>query len=176
MNLFHFNVVCSDFDASYDFYTQAVGMKPLTSSSAGTNAGRPAGAAPSSRRPGEGRPQPQEARQVAELLGFEGSGEYRGAFLYWGSATRGPYLDLLEWRDPKPAVPRSPQNVGLSRIAIQVDSLDEQLARLEEHGVPTLTAPKEFVLGVTRVRVVCFRDPDDVLLEYLEYVDKPWGS
>jgi catechol 2,3-dioxygenase-like lactoylglutathione lyase family enzyme len=151
-------------------------MKPLTSSSAGTEGNATARASTSSRRPGEGRPKEGEAKAVAELLGFEGTGEYRGAFLYWGSAAKGPYLDLLEWRDAKPPVPRSPQNVGLSRVAIQVDDLDAQLARLEEHGVPTLTAPKEFVLGVTRVRVVCFRDPDDVLLEYLEYVDKPWGT
>lgn len=176
MQLFHFNVVCSDFDASYDFYTQAVGMRPLTSSRAGTrpNAGdRPAS---STVRPGEGRPRPGEAKEVAELLGFEGTGEYRGAFLYFGSHATGPYVDLLEWRDPEPPVQRSPRNIGLSRVAIQVDSLEEHLARLEQHGVPTLTAPKEFVLGVTRVRVVCFRDPDDVLLEYLEFVDKPWGT
>ena len=38
MFLFHFNVVCSDFDTSYDFYTNAVGMHSLTSSRAGTAA------------------------------------------------------------------------------------------------------------------------------------------
>jgi hypothetical protein len=42
--------------------------------------------------------------------------------------------------------------------------------------LPILSEPKELVLGVTRVRVVCFRDPDGVLLEYLEFVNRPWGS
>lgn len=181
MFLFHFNVVCSDFDTSYDFYTKAVGMRPLTSSRAGT------GVHPSSEpaltptpthaaRPGEGRATTDDGPQIAELLGFEGSGLYRGAFLYFGSARGGPYLDLLQWQDNDPPVRRSPRNVGLSRIAIRVDGMEEHLARLADHGVPTLTAPKELTLGVTRVRVVCFRDPDGVLLEYLEFVDRAWGS
>lgn len=177
MRFFHFNVVCSDFDRSYDFYTQVVGMHALTSSSARTDAGA-RGEAPSrtGMRPGEGRAAPGDGPQVADLLGFEGSGEYRGAFLYFGDNAKGPYIDLLEWNDPAPPVQRTARNIGLSRVAIQVDKLDEHLARLEKHGVPLVTAPKEFVLGVTRVRVVCFRDPDGVLLEFLEYVDKAWGA
>jgi len=177
MRFFHFNVVCSDFDKSYDFYTQVVGMQPLTSSSAKTASG--ADGDRSSRtgmRPGEGRPKPGDAPEVADLLGFTGSGEYRGAFLYFGAHASGPYIDLLEWKDPLPPVERSPRNIGLSRVCIQVDNLDKHLARLEKHGVPLVTAPKEFVLGVTRVRVVCFRDPDGVLLEYLEYLDKAWAA
>lgn len=177
MFLFHFNVVCSDFDTSYDFYTEVVGMKPLTSSSAGTTArDLPRPAAPTGLRPGEGRPSAGDGPQIAELLGFEGSGEYRGAFLYWGSSRSGPYLDLLEWRDPLPPVERSARNIGLARVAIRVDSLEEHLARLQAHGVPLVTQPKRFTLGVTDVRVVCFRDPDGVLLEYLEFVDRPWGT
>lgn len=176
MKFFHFNVVCSDFDASYDFYTQAVGMKPLTSSDAGTDAGGGERAPRPGHRPGESAPKPGDAKQVAELLGFEGSGEWRGAFLYFGSSRGGAYLDLLEWKDPGPRTERSPRDVGLSRVCIQVDDLEQELARLERHGVPTVTAPKEFVLGVTRVRVVCFRDPDGVLLEYLEFTDKAWGA
>lgn len=177
MDLFHFNIVCSDFDASYDFYTEVVGMTPLTSSRAGTGSGEgPPRAQASGFRPGEGRSGPGDGKQIAELLGFEGSGEYRGCFLYFGSSRSGAYLDLLEWKDNKPPVRRSPRNVGLSRVAIRVDDMDEQLARLERHGVPTLSEPKELVLGVTQVRVVAFRDPDDVVLEYLEFVKAAWGE
>jgi len=173
VNFFHFNVVCSDFDVSYDFYTQAVGMSPLTSSSAGTrgqDSGDRAGF-----RPGEGRAGPEEGRLVAELLGFDGTGEYRGCFLYFGTNRRGAYVDLLEWKDNLPPVERTPRNVGLSRVAIQVDDMDAQLERLAQYGVPTLTDPKTVTLGTTDVRVVCFRDPDGVLLEYLEYTDRQWG-
>jgi catechol 2,3-dioxygenase-like lactoylglutathione lyase family enzyme len=175
MNLLHFNVVCSDFDTSYDFYTNVVGMRPLTSSRAGTDAGASRSAAPGV-RPGEGRAGPGDGKEIAELLGFEGTGEYRGCFLYFGSTRSGAYLDLLEWKDNEPPVARSPRNIGLARVAIRVDDLDEQLARLAQHGVPTLSEPKELVLGVTRVRVVCFRDPDGVLLEYLEFADQAWGT
>jgi catechol 2,3-dioxygenase-like lactoylglutathione lyase family enzyme len=175
--LFHFNVVCSDFDRSYDFYTNAVGMRPLTSSRAGTGAapGESRPASPGA-RPGEGRSGPGDGAQIAELLGFEGTGEYRGAFLYFGTNRAGAYLDLLEWRDPGPRVARSPRDIGLARVCIRVDDLDERLARLEQHGVPVLSDPKTLTLGVTPVRVVCFRDPDDVLLEYIEFVDRPWGT
>lgn len=176
MFFFHFNVVCSDFDASYDFYTKAMGMTPLTSSDAGVDSGgSERSQARPGVRPGEGRPNPGDGKHVAELLGFEGSGEWRGAFLYFGSNRGGAYLDLLEWQDPGPRTERSARDVGLSRVCIQVDDLDSELARLEQHGVPTVSEPKEFTLGVTRVRVVCFRDPDDVLLEYIEFADRPWG-
>lgn len=174
MQFFHFNVVCSDFDKSYDFYTNVLGMTPLTSSNAGTNGN---GRASSEIRPGEGRSGPGDGKQIAELLGIEGSGDYRGAFLYFGSHRSGGYIDLLEWKDNEPPVERTPRNVGLSRVAIRVDSMDEELARLEKHGVPLVSEPKELTLGVTKVRVVCFRDPDGVLLEYLEFVDKQaWGE
>jgi catechol 2,3-dioxygenase-like lactoylglutathione lyase family enzyme len=138
-------------------------------------AGSPTPPAGSAARPGEARATAEDGPQIAELLGFEGTGLYRGAFLYFGSSRAGAYLDLLQWQDNGPAVPRSPRDVGLARVAIRVDDMDEHLARLADHGVPTLTAPKELTLGVTRVRVVCFRDPDGVLLEYLQFVDHPWG-
>lgn len=176
MNLFHFNVVASDFDASYDFYTGAVGMRPLTRESAGTTGSPLTAELTPGRRPGEGRAGPDDGPQIAELLGFEGTGEYRGCFLYFGTSRGGAYLDLLEWNDNLPAVARTPRNVGLSRVAIQVDDMDAALDRLAGHGVRTLSAPKTLVLGVTRVRVVCFRDPDGVLLEYLQYVDAGWGA
>lgn len=178
MRLFHFNIVCSDFDKSYDFYTQVVGLHALTSASAGTDASADS-AAPSrtGKRPGEGRCGPEEGRAVAELLGFEGSGEWRGCFLYWGSAARGPYIDLLEWKDPLPPVERSARNIGLARVAFEVDDMNEQLSRLEKHSVPLVSEPKEVVLGVTRLRVVCFRDPDGVLLEFVEFANKKaWGT
>jgi len=175
MRFFHFNVVCSDFDRSYDFYTKVVGMRPLTSSSAGTSSDADAPSR-TGMRPGEGRSAPGDGPGIAELLGFKGTGDYRGAFLYFGSHAKGPYLDLLEWKDPAPPVERSARNIGLSRVALQVDDMGEHLARLERHGVPLVSAPKEFVLGVTRVRVVCFRDPDGVLLEFLEFAGKAWGA
>lgn len=176
MNFFHFNVVASDFDASYDFYTGAMGMQPLTSRSAGTTNTVGEGREAAGWRPGEGRSAPGDGPQIAELLGFEGSGNYRGCFLYFGTNRGGAYLDLLEWDDNLPPVERTPRNVGLSRVAIQVDDMDGALDRLAEHGVPTVSDPKTLTLGVTRVKVVAFRDPDGVLLEYLQYLDRDWGG
>jgi catechol 2,3-dioxygenase-like lactoylglutathione lyase family enzyme len=177
MDLFHFNVVCSDFDASYDFYTNAVGMSPLTSSRAGTAVGESAERARTAgSRPGESRGKPGDGPRIADLLGFEGTGEWRGAFLYFGSSRAGAYMDLLEWKDPLPKVKRSARQIGLARVCIRVDDLDEQVERLARHGVPTLSEPQQVTLGVTSVRVVCFRDPDDVLLEYIEFGGKPWGT
>lgn len=176
MDLLHFNIVCSDFERSYDFYTRVVGMTPLTSSRAGTEGGVAVRDEATGFLPGEGRSTAEDGTKIAEVLGFEGSGEYRGCFLYFGSSRGGAYLDLLEWKDPAPPVERTPRNIGLSRVAIRVDDLDAQLARLEEHGVPTVSEPTSLVLGVTTVRVVCFRDPDGVLLEYLEFADRAWGA
>lgn len=176
MNFFHFNVVASDFDASYDFYTGAVGMQPLTSRNAGTADTGGTGGPAAGWRPGEGRSAPSDGPEIADLLGFEGSGMYRGCFLYFGTSRGGAYLDLLEWDDNLPPVERNPRNVGLARVAIQVDDMDEALERLARHGVRTVSDPKTLTLGVTQVKVVCFRDPDGVLLEFLEYVDRGWGT
>jgi hypothetical protein len=39
-------------------------------------------------------------------------------------------------------------------------------------GVASVTAPSVPVRDVTRVRVVCLRDPDGGLLEYVQFVDE----
>lgn len=177
MRFFHFNVVCSDFDRSYDFYTKVVGLHPLTSSSARTDAaGTGDGPSRAGMRPGEGRSGPNDGPAIAAALGFEGTGEYRGCFLYFGSSARGPYIDLLEWKDPAPPVERSARNIGLARVAFEVDNLEEHLDRLEQNGVPLVSPPTDVLLGVTRLRVVCFRDPDGVLLEFVEFAKKAWGA
>lgn len=177
MRFFHFNVVCSDFDRSYDFYTRVVGLTALTSKSAKTDTAT-GDAAPSrtGMMPGEGRSGPDDGPAIARALGFEGSGQYRGCFLYFGDSAKGPYIDLLEWKDPAPPVERTARNIGLARVAFQVDNLDEHLARLEQHGVPLVSPPTDVLLGVTRLRVVCFRDPDGVMLEFVEFAKKSWGD
>jgi catechol 2,3-dioxygenase-like lactoylglutathione lyase family enzyme len=91
-------------------------------------------------------------------------------------ARRGSALVKGGKRHPRPRFQRSAREIGLARVCIRVDSLEEHLTRLDQHSVRTLSAPKELTLGVTKVRVVCFRDPDDVLLEYIEFADKPWGT
>ena len=176
MRFFHFNVVCSDFDRSYDFYTNVVGLTALTSKNAKTDTGEGGGASRAGMRPGEGRAGPNDGPAIAAALGFEGTGDYRGCFLYFGSAARGPYIDLLEWKDNLPPVERTARNIGLARVAFEVDDLEPHLKRLEEHGVPLVSPPTEVLLGVTRLRVVCFRDPDGVLLEFVEFQKKAWGA
>ena len=56
--------------------------------------------------------------------------------------------------------------MGKDVVATQFSREDRTRYRQKVRAVP----------GVTDVRVVCFRDPDDVLLEYIEFANKPWGT
>lgn len=175
MRMMHINVGCSDFDRSYDFYTQVVGLLPLTAKVVKT------GEADTSvdlthvgedgHRIGEARMGPQEGLNAARILGFEGEGAAnRSTLLYWDEQPNGPYIDLQEW-DEKVGwerVERHPKALGVGRVAIFTNDLDAKLKKLEEAGAQLVNPPTTVTVGVTPMRIFCFYDPDGTLLEFVE--------
>lgn len=80
----------------------------------------------------------------------------------------GAQLELFSFPDPPPR-PTRPEARGLRHLALAVDDLDAEIARLSSRGIacePVRT--DEF----TRRRFTFFRDPDDLPIELYE-IDLP---
>ena len=179
MKLFHINVVCMDFERSYAFYTEKLGMIPLTRRSAASGASAPTGPftkLPDGRLPGEARTKDEDQEGSRRALAMTGDMGSRGVLLYWPGMPEGPYIDLLEWTEGGYAVERSVKGTGFARMAMQVDDIDAEYARMKAHGVEFLSEPVLITLGATAIKIVFFEDPDGTVLEFVELSAGGWGK
>jgi glyoxylase I family protein len=98
-------------------------------------------------------------------------GRCRGAVMTLGDHPRSwTKIELIEWVEPK--VERSERMgshaSGVSRIALRTKNLLAFVEELEAKGVEFETPPQEIdIVGAQRFAL--FRDPDDVLLELIEF-------
>jgi catechol 2,3-dioxygenase-like lactoylglutathione lyase family enzyme len=182
MRMMHVNIGCSDFDRSYDFYTRVVGMHPLTAKVLQTQAVDPVDLAHVSRsgkRVGEHRTEGEDAKKGGIVLGTEdGDATNRAVLLYWEDQPTGPFVDLQEWKQKIGAgsVTRDAKELGLGRLAIFVDDIEPHKARLAREGVELVGPMQTMEIGVTDMKIACFRDPDGTLLEYVEMVGGGWNA
>lgn len=88
------------------------------------------------------------------------------------SESRQARLDLIEWASPLDDT--SPYEhlarLGINRIALWTIGLDEEYQRLKTDGVEFLSEPL-FMGGHTKF--VCFKDPDGVIIELIEFHKTP---
>lgn len=162
LSLTHFSVSCSDFDTSYDFYTNVVGLKVAPSSNSGTDS--------TGKRFGEINCPPDEEDVPFSLMDFEATGgRYRACFLYWGDDAGFPALDLIQWQDPGRRIERKGNDFGLSRFALRVADIDAAAKHLQAHGVELVTPPTADSVGGLIFKVLFFRDPDGTLLQFVEF-------
>jgi catechol 2,3-dioxygenase-like lactoylglutathione lyase family enzyme len=174
VKLFHTNVVCTDFEKSYAFYTVKVGLVPLTRRRAGMpDPVKPARA--DGRLPGEARTRPEDGAASARALGLKGDMGSRGVLLYWPGSPEGPYIDLLQWAEGGQPLEHTPKQTGLARLAMQVDDIEGEYRRMRERGIEFLSEPTAILLGATAIKIVLFRDPDGTLLELVELANGGWG-
>ena len=178
MKLFHINVVCTDFEKSYAFYTDQVGLVPLTRRSAGIDGPAVSTRAADGRLPGEARTRPEDGASSAKALGLPEGTDMgsRGVLLYWPEAPEGPYLDLLQWTDGGIAVESWPKETGLARMAFQVEDIDADYAAMRARGVEFVSEPQQILLGATTIKIVFFHDPDGTLLELVSLAHGGWGK
>lgn len=94
----------------------------------------------------------------------------RMAFLRPDAGEEATYLDIVEFVDPPSLgeAPPPPTHVGVTRLAFAVDDLDATYAALEQLGVEFLS-PIQHYTGPygRREGMVCFRDPDGIVLEII---------
>jgi catechol 2,3-dioxygenase-like lactoylglutathione lyase family enzyme len=143
--LVHVNVNCSDYDRSLAFY-RLLGFRELW------------------RVPETNTP------EVAAAVGMP---PYRvkGALIALEGAMSAVVIDLLEWQEPRDESPPYPHlyHYGIARIAFATNDLDGDMAKLAASGVKFLSKPASMAPGAgSRVRFVCFKDPDGTVLELVE--------
>ncbi len=143
----HVNANCSNLERSLAFYHDLVGLTPLSHT----------------------KPLPQEGRG----FGLEGPVQWDAHLLHDERGARGPGVDLLEWRRPRPVGhPAATANqLGLYRLCLSHPDLDALYARLHRAGVPTASPPVSMPLDPASglaVRFFCSFDPDGTCVEFIE--------
>ena len=149
-HLVHANVVCSDFDRSFDFYTRLLGARLI-----GQVFEFDAGA------------------DFRAILDVGGPVRCKAALLTWNDDDTATYLDLLCFLDDDTApVPRTAKHPGLARLGLRVRDLAATHARLREHHVPVIAGPVTLTPMPGRHRhVLTIRDPDGTLLNLMEFAE-----
>lgn len=151
-SLFHFTVEVTDFERSLDFYT-TLGFRVL--------------------RDNRDVVWP---RMVARNFGMPVA-QGRGALLGIGDGPDHTRLDLIQWLEPEPTPPpEGPRELRVPRvIALRVRNVAAAYDELSAKGI-------EFVSGLQSAEVagivnVCScRDPDDHIVELIEYAEGVLGS
>ena len=91
------------------------------------------------------------------------------------SDSRSP-IDVLEWAQPKPyGEPyKLPTNLGIMRVAFEVDDIEAARSRLQLAGHAPIGPVEIWDMGEFGERKgVIFRDPDGIMLELIEQVPVP---
>ena len=145
LGLVHVNVNCSDFDRSLEFYELLGFQKYLDVPSTNT-------------------------KEVAAAVGMP---PYRvkGALLALKNAKNPFVIDLLEWQDPKDdeAPYGHLYHLGINRIALSTDDLEQEMVRLKLEGIEFLSEPASVKIeGGPETRFVCFKDPDGTIIELVQ--------
>src|SRR4029079_19183818 len=113
---------------------------------------------------------PQPATVGALGQGVVGEIFFDAPFFGYRADQRNP-VDLLEWEIPRPVGRpyESPFNLGIMRLALEVDDIDASSTKLVEIGLRGVSQPEEWDMGeFGKRKVVIFRDPDGVFLELIE--------
>ena len=145
--IFHVNVNCSNLDISRPFY-ENLGFQTVLDLPTGGDSDLAAGLA-----------MPDCSGRAAIMM-------------LDPSESRQARLDLIEWASPLDDT--SPYEhvarLGINRIALWTIGLDEEYQRLKTDGVEFLSEPL-FMGGHTKF--VCFKDPDGVIIELIEFHKTP---
>ncbi len=156
----HCNINCRDLSASYKFYRDTIGLdlvkyvmpnelQPASNGSLGDSLRNPDG---------------------SEYL--DGQMLFEAVLMCFRTDSRSP-LDILEWDVPKPygKAYESPTNLGIARVAIEVDDLESACARLQQNGYTDVGSIDAWDMGeFGERRVTVFRDPDGIMIELIEQV------
>jgi catechol 2,3-dioxygenase-like lactoylglutathione lyase family enzyme len=153
----HCNLNVRDLKTSYAFYRDVLGLdmtlylapaeQPKTNGSLGDSLRNPDGSEFTD----------EQMRFAATLMAVR-------------TDSRSP-IDILEWAEPKPyGEPyRSPTNLGIMRVAFEVDDIEAARARLLLTGHTPVGPVETWNMGEFGERkVVIFRDPDGIMLELIE--------
>lgn len=150
--IIHFNVVVADLERSLRFYCDILGGK-VTGASRAVSQG------------------------AAIALGLGESAEWDGRFIRFGDNDRATVIDLLQWiNPPSEGKPYDRLNhVGIPRMALRVDNLDQMYDDLRLKGVEFLSPPQVVQLTPETpetglIKIVVCKDPDGTAVELVEFL------
>jgi catechol 2,3-dioxygenase-like lactoylglutathione lyase family enzyme len=158
--IIHFNVVCSDIEKSLEFYVDLLGGHLL---------GNREKAAIINRK--------VESEGVGIALGLGDKAEYKGWVIRYGYEKNATLLDLLQWtKPPSTGKPYDRiNNVGITRISLEVDDVDKVYNHLKSKGVEFISSPQVTDLtpetpGRDLVKIVTAIDPDGIFVQLEEFI------
>ena len=158
----HCNLNVRNLGRSYRFYRDILGLDPT------------AYLAPSALQPASNGSLGDALRNPDGSPFTEGHMRFAATLMGVRSDSRSP-IDVLEWDVPKPyGEPyQSPTNLGIIRVAFEVDDIEAARARLLLAG--HAAAPIEtWDMGEFGARkIVIFKDPDGIMLELIEQLPVP---
>ena len=150
--IIHFNVVCSDIEKSLEFYVDLLGGHLL---------GNRDKAAIIKRK--------TESEGVGIALGLGDTAEYKGWVIRFGYDKNATVLDLLQWtKPPSTGKPYDKiNNIGITRISLEVDDVDKVYNYLKSKGVADLTPETP---GKDLIKIATARDPDGIFVQLEEFI------
>jgi len=156
----HFNVVCSDIEKSLEFYCDLLGGHILGNVEKESIIKRKT-----------------ESRGVGIALGLGEMAEWKGWLIRFGYDKTATVIDLLQWT--KPASTGRPyeklNNVGIARMALEVDDVDKIYHDLKSKGVEFISPPQDADLtpetpGQGLIRITTCYDPDGTAVEFVQFI------
>jgi catechol 2,3-dioxygenase-like lactoylglutathione lyase family enzyme len=150
-SLFHLNINCSDLERSIVFY-EALGFRQVFRFDVD-----------------------EEADESYAGMGVTGRVVHRGpCVMFLGDDPYQTRLDLMQWITPAPAAhaPPAAQDVGVPRVAIWTKNIDALYAELTTGGLEFLSPPVGPFAERAIERVLYTRDPDGLIVEFIEFTPK----
>ena len=158
--IIHFNVVCSDIEKSLEFYVDLLGGHLLGNREKATIIKRKT-----------------ESKGVGIALGLGDTAEYKGWVLRFGYDKNATVLDLLQWtKPPSTGKPYDRiNNVGITRISLEVDDVDKVYNYLKSKGVEFISPPQVADLtpeipGKDLIKIATAMDPDGIFVQLEEFI------
>jgi catechol 2,3-dioxygenase-like lactoylglutathione lyase family enzyme len=142
--IFHTGITVSDIERSVVFYRDVLGLK-MTS----------------------GPDEVFEGEELSEAVGIPGTRMKLALFEVGDGA-----LELIEYLFPKSEIERAlpPNVIGAMHVAFRVDDAQSKMKELEFRGVESMSSLNVETEGdFAGWKWVYFKDPDDIVLELIEY-------
>jgi len=158
--IIHFNVVCSDLEKSLEFYVDLLGGHLL-----------------GNRDKSDIIKRKTESEGVGIALGLGDTAEYKGWVIRYGYDRNATLLDLLQWTQPASRGKSYDRvnNVGITRISLEVDDVDKVYNYLKSKGVEFISPPQIADLtpedpGKDLIKIVTALDPDGIFVQLEEFI------
>ena len=143
----HVGICVSNLEKSLEFYCGVLGFKQVSDIS-----------------------QPCEDSEESKAIGLPYVNAGRGVII----DTPNGEIELLDFRDKaEQSVTSMPvDSVGKLHLAFTVDDIEVEIKKLEANGIVFFGSPRSDNMGDDRVKWAYFKDPDGIMLEYVERIKK----